>query len=50
MVVVDDQERMVELIASYLGEHHIATSAAYDGSIGLAAARKPDVDAASSWT
>ena len=45
VVVVDDEERMVELIASYLGDNDITTTPAYDGPSGLAAARQPDVDA-----
>ena len=45
VVVVDDEERMVELIASYLGDHAIRTTAAHDGSSGLSAARGADVDA-----
>ncbi len=45
VVVVDDERRMVELIASYLGDHDIRTTAAHDGKSGLAAARRPDVDA-----
>jgi len=45
VVVVDDERRMVELIASYLGDHQVTTTAAHDGPTGLAAARGPDVDA-----
>jgi DNA-binding response OmpR family regulator len=36
---------MVELVASYLGDHQVTTTAAHDGPTGLAAARQPDVDA-----
>jgi len=35
----------VELVASYLGDHQVTTTAAHDGPTGLAAARQPDVDA-----
>ncbi|MEP7090705.1 MAG: response regulator, partial [Nocardioidaceae bacterium] len=45
VLVVDDERRMVELIASYLGEHEVVCSAAFDGPSGLEAARSPDVDA-----
>ena len=45
VVVVDDERRMVELIATYLADHDIRTTAAHDGPGGLAAARRPDVDA-----
>jgi two-component system OmpR family response regulator len=45
VVVVDDERRMVELVASYLGDHQVTTTAAHDGPTGLAAARQPDVDA-----
>ncbi|MGZ4493943.1 MAG: response regulator transcription factor [Nocardioides sp.] len=44
VVVVDDEERMVELIASYLEDHEASTVQAHDGPSGLAAARQPDVD------
>lgn len=45
VVVVDDEERMVELITSYLEHQHVTTSGCFDGPSGLAAARGPDVDA-----
>ena len=45
VVVVDDERRMVELIASYLGDHDIRTTLAHDGPGGLDAARRADVDA-----
>src|SRR3954468_20362538 len=45
VVVVDDEKRMVDLTTSYLGDHHVTTTAAHDGPTGLAAARQPDVDA-----
>jgi DNA-binding response OmpR family regulator len=45
VVVVDDERRMVELIAGYLRDHDVTTVAAHDGPAGLAAARSPDVDA-----
>ena len=45
VVVVDDEKRMVELVASYLGDHQVTTTAAHDGPTGLAAARQRDVDA-----
>ena len=45
VVVVDDEKRMVELVASYLGDHQVTTTTAHDGPTGLAAARQPDVDA-----
>lgn len=45
VVVVDDERRMVELIASYLADHDIRTTAAHDGPSGLTAARQSDVDA-----
>ena len=31
VVVVDDEKRMVELVASYLGDHQVTTTAAHDG-------------------
>jgi two-component system OmpR family response regulator len=45
VVVVDDERRMVELVAGYLAEHDISTTRAYDGPSGLQAARDPAVDA-----
>ena len=45
VVVVDDERRMVELIASYLNDQHINTIGCFDGPSGLAAARGQDVDA-----
>ncbi len=45
VVIVDDEQRMVELIASYLEDQQVTTAGAYDGPSGLAAARQPDVDA-----
>jgi DNA-binding response OmpR family regulator len=45
VVVVDDEPRMVELIAGYLGEHGIRVTGAHDGPSGLTAARDPEVDA-----
>jgi DNA-binding response OmpR family regulator len=45
VVVVDDEQRMVELIASYLEDQQVTTIGCYDGPSGLAAAREPDVDA-----
>jgi DNA-binding response OmpR family regulator len=45
VVVVDDEPRMVELIAGYLGEHGVRTTGAHDGPSGLFAARQVDVDA-----
>jgi DNA-binding response OmpR family regulator len=45
VVVVDDEQRMVTLIAAYLEEHQVSTVACHDGPTGLAAARQPDVDA-----
>ena len=45
VVVVDDERRMVTLIAGYLEEHQVTTVGCYDGPSGLMAARQPDVDA-----
>ena len=45
VVVVDDEHRMVELIASYLADQHATTVGCFDGPSGLAAARELDVDA-----
>ncbi|HET8603901.1 MAG TPA: response regulator transcription factor [Marmoricola sp.] len=44
VVVVDDEERLVELVRSYLEESGMTTTGCHDGSTGLAAARHPDVD------
>ena len=45
VVVVDDEHRMVELIASYLADQGVTTVGCHDGPGGLAAARAPGVDA-----
>jgi DNA-binding response OmpR family regulator len=45
VVVVDDEPRMVALIAGYLGEHDVRATGALDGPTGLVAARQADVDA-----
>jgi DNA-binding response OmpR family regulator len=45
VVVVDDEERMVELISSYLAEFDVVTTGCFDGPSGLEAARRPGVDA-----
>jgi DNA-binding response OmpR family regulator len=45
VVVVDDEHRMVELIAGYLGDQHMTTIGCFDGPSGLAAARGLHVDA-----
>jgi two-component system OmpR family response regulator len=45
VVVVDDEHRMVELIASYLADQQVTAIGRYDGPSGLAAAREPGVDA-----
>ncbi len=45
VVVVDDEERVVTLVASYLADHGIATTPCYDGPSALATARLPGVDA-----
>lgn len=45
VVVVDDEHRMVELIAKYLGDQRVTTVGCFDGPSGLAAARGLDVDA-----
>jgi DNA-binding response OmpR family regulator len=45
VLVVDDEPRMVELVSTYLGEHDLRVTGAPDGPGGLAAARRPDVDA-----
>lgn len=45
VVVVDDEQRMVELIASYLEDQAVTTVGCFDGPSGLAAARGTDVDA-----
>ena len=44
VVVVDDEERLVELVRSYLEESGMTTSGCHDGPDGLAAARSPEVD------
>jgi DNA-binding response OmpR family regulator len=44
VVVVDDEERLVELVRSYLEEQGMTTVGCHDGDEGLAAARKPEVD------
>jgi DNA-binding response OmpR family regulator len=44
VVVVDDEERLVELVSSYLEESGMTTVGRHDGPGGLAAARAPDVD------
>ena len=45
VVVVDDEHRMVELIAGYLEDLAVTTIGCFDGPSGLAAARGLDVDA-----
>ncbi len=45
VVVVDDEERLVELVGSYLGELGVQTTGCLDGFSGLEAAERPDVDA-----
>ena len=45
VVVVDDERRMVDLIAGYLADQQVTTVGCHDGPSGLAAAREPDVDA-----
>src|SRR3954454_17088503 len=45
VVVVDDEPRMVELIATYLARHGIRTTEALDGATALTVARRLDVDA-----
>jgi DNA-binding response OmpR family regulator len=45
VVVVDDEERMVELISSYLAEFDVVTTGCLDGPSGLEAARRTGVDA-----
>ena len=45
VVVVDDEERMVELISSYLAEFDVVTTGCFDGPSGLEAAGRPGVDA-----
>jgi DNA-binding response OmpR family regulator len=45
VVIVDDERRLVELIANYLHAHQVTTVGCYDGPSGLTAARKPGVDA-----
>lgn len=45
VVVVDDEHRMVELIATYLDVQRVTTVGCFDGPSGLAAARELDVDA-----
>ncbi|HET8561381.1 MAG TPA: response regulator transcription factor [Marmoricola sp.] len=44
VVVVDDEERLVELVRSYLEESGMTTTGCHDGQSGLAAAQAPDVD------
>lgn len=45
VVVVDDEPRLVILIAAYLGELGVRVTGVHDGPGGLSAARQPDVDA-----
>jgi len=45
VVVVDDEQRMVELIARYLEDQRVTTISCFDGPSGLAAARGLHVDA-----
>ncbi len=45
VVVVDDEHRMIELIATYLEDRQVSTTGCFDGPSGLAAARGLDVDA-----
>jgi two-component system OmpR family response regulator len=45
VVVVDDERRMVTLIADYLADRKVTTVTCHDGPSGLVAARHPDVDA-----
>jgi DNA-binding response OmpR family regulator len=44
VVVVDDEERLVELVRSYLEESGITTTGCHDGPSGLSAAQAADVD------
>lgn len=44
VLVVDDETRMVELIAGYLEAQGDTTTGRHDGPGGLDAARRPDVD------
>jgi DNA-binding response OmpR family regulator len=44
VVVVDDEERLVELVRSYLEEAGMSTIGCHDGPEGLTAARAVDVD------
>jgi DNA-binding response OmpR family regulator len=44
VVVIDDEERLVELVSSYLEESGMTTVCRHDGPSGLAAARERDVD------
>jgi DNA-binding response OmpR family regulator len=45
VVVVDDEERLVQLISSYLADFGIDTTGCFDGLSGLDAASRPWVDA-----
>ena len=45
VVVVDDEQRMVTLIARYLDDQQVSSVGCFDGPSGLAAAREPNVDA-----
>ena len=45
VVVVDDEQRMVELIARYLADQRVGTTGCFDGPSGLIAARGLGVDA-----
>src|SRR3954454_12367354 len=44
VVVVDDESRMVQLIAGYLTENDVRVTGAHDGTSALFASRQPDVD------
>jgi DNA-binding response OmpR family regulator len=45
VVVVDDEQRLVELIGRYLAEFGISIVRCHDGPSGLEASRRPGVDA-----
>jgi DNA-binding response OmpR family regulator len=45
VVVVDDEKRMVELVADYLADLGIETTSCFDGPSALTASRAPEVDA-----
>jgi DNA-binding response OmpR family regulator len=45
VVVIDDEQRMVQLITDYMADQQVTTIGCFNGLSGLDAARDPDVDA-----